>query len=145
MRKIFISLLTIFMLVGCTNIVEEKKEPVEIYLFYLDTCQHCNAFKEVAVPAIEKELKDEVEFHYVNMDFEGNNEIYDSFTEKLEDYHGDARLVPFIVVDGYFAILMYNEGEEATLIKDIKAARNNEPVSDYFKEGRWFFKEEYHA
>ena len=146
MKKIIKGLLCLFLLIGCSSSKQESIDvDLDVYLFYLDTCQHCQAFKEIAVPALEEEFKDHITFHYVNMDFDGNNEIYDLYTDKLEDYHEDERLVPFIVVDGYFAILMYNEGEEKTLIKDIKAAINGEELSDLFKNERWIFKEEYHA
>ncbi len=141
----YIKILLVFALMLCLPACKSEQETIHIYMFYLDTCAHCSAFKKIAVPALEEEFGDDLEITYYDMDDEENDDVYDSFTDKLIGYHETTRSVPFIVVDGYFALLMYNEGEETLLISDIKAAMNGEEMSDYLSTGRWEFKEAYHA
>lgn len=139
MKKLKILLVLLLILSGCKKKEEEK---IDIHFFYLDTCVHCNAFKEIAKPALEEEFGDRLTFIEYDMDDYRTPAVYEMFTEKLEGYNETEQLVPFIVVDGYFALLMYNEGEEKLLIQDIKAAIKGEELSSYLSEGRWLFKEE---
>ncbi len=144
MKKWILGLLSIVCLInltGCSSSPKNKEDTIHMTVFVLETCSNCKAFKEYAIPALEKEFGNQIEITLKDLDEEENGKLYDDITSQLEGYDNVySRLVPFIVVEDYFAVLAYNKGEEVELIKDIKAARNNEPLGEALSNGRWLFK-----
>lgn len=151
MMKKFLKLIVIFSLIvsvfGCStnknNSQEQNdsQEKIKIDVFVLSTCSNCQAFKDNAIPALEKEFGDRLELNLYDIDIEENGKLYDEVTAKLEGYDQEySRRVPFIVVPDYFAVLAYNKGEEVALISDIKNAYEGKPLGTTLEEGRWLFK-----
>ena len=92
--------------------------------------------------ALENEFGDQLVLTLKDLDDDENGALYDEITSQLVDYDTVySRMVPFIVVEDYFAVLAYNKGEETALISDIKAARDGKPLGDTLSNGRWLFKE----
>lgn len=128
-------------LVGCNSKTDDTTK-VKIDVYVLSTCKVCQSFEENAIPALEEEFKDQLELTLYDIDDEENAKRYDEVTAKLDGYNNQySRLVPFIVVDGYFAVLNYNLGEEVALIEDIHHALNGEELGSTLAQGRWLFKE----
>lgn len=124
-------LVILFMLVGCTTTQVDIKEKVTIQFFYLQTCSECKAFKEEAIPYLEKTFGENIEIHQYDLDDSKNTEIYDSYVDRIEyfdeEFYGWG---PFVVVDDYFAVLGYNLGDEELLVQDIIHAVNGEKLCD---------------
>lgn len=134
-------LLMCFSLVACSSTKTQDK--IKIDVFVLSTCSNCQAFEKIAVPALEKEFGSQLELTLYDIDEPENITKYHEVVKNLENYD-DTYIdrVPFIVVDGYFALLAYNTGEEKTLIEDIHHVLKGENLSKALEEGRWLFKEE---
>ena len=124
MKKKLIVLLSMIFLVACQSVPQkELKEKVTLTLFYVSTCSDCKAFKKNAIPYIEKVYGDSVEIKQYDLDDEKTEKVYDQVVNSLEDfdeeYYGTA---PFIVLNGYFAVLGYTSGDEKYLADDIEKA-----------------------
>ena len=134
-------LLMCFSLVACSSTKTQDK--IKIDVFVLSTCSNCQAFEKIAVPALEKEFGSQLELTLYDIDEPENITKYHEVVKNLENYD-DTYIdrVPFIVVNGYFALLAYNTWEEKTLIEDIHHALKGENLSKTLEEGRWLFKEE---
>ncbi len=145
MKKWLLSIVALCCLVslsGCTSAPVENEEKINITVFTVSTCSNCKAFKEYAIPALENEFGDQLVLTLKDLDDDENGALYDEITSQLVDYDTVySRMVPFIVVEDYFAVLAYNKGEETALISDIKAARDGKPLGDTLSNGRWLFKE----
>lgn len=136
-----ICLCCLISLSGCTSSRTKNEDKIKITVFTVNTCNNCKAFKEYAVPALEKEFKDQLVLTIRDLDEDNNGDLYDEITSQLIDYDTTySRMVPFIVVEDYFAVLAYNRGEETALISDIKAAIDGKPFGDTLSNGRWLFK-----
>lgn len=141
MVKKGILLFLVLMLTGCTLTRKEKYPDFKVQFFYRDFCGYCEAFKEYAMPALEKEFKEAIHIEYYNMDDEEAMKMYNDICDQLyfydENYRGDA---PFFVMEGQFAVLGYQSGEEKELIKDIKHALNGEELGSKLSAYRWEFR-----
>ena len=136
-------LLMCFTLLACQNTTTKNQDKIKIDVFVLSTCSNCQAFEKIAVPALEKEFGDQLELTLYDIDDTENINKYHEVTSHLENYDETyLNRVPFIVVEGYFAVLAYNTGEETALIEDIHHALKGESLSKTLEEGRWLFKEE---
>lgn len=145
MKKWLLSMIAFCCLIslsGCTSTKQKNEEKINMTVFTVSTCSNCKAFKEYAIPALENEFGDQLVLTIKDLDEDENGALYDQITGQLADYDTVySRMVPFIVVEGYFAVLAYNKGEETALISDIKAARDGKPLGDTLSNGRWLFKE----
>lgn len=142
MKKILITLLALlFMISGCQT--KETYPNFTLKLFYFDTCSSCLAFKDNALPYIRETFDDNFETVYYNLDLEENLPIYNELIEQLVDYPSEYHNeVPLVVINDDFAILGYNgTSENEEIIKEIKRALKDEPLGDYFKMGRYTFKQ----
>ena len=130
MKKIFTLLLSILILAGCTTTKQvELNKPVTLSFFYIKECSQCQAFKKEAIPLLEKTFGDQITILQYDLDEEPTEAIYDQVIDSLKDFdeefYGNG---PFIVLDGYFAILGYTSGDEDYLIQDIeKVVKGEEP------------------
>lgn len=142
MKKIFIILLSVFILCGCTSTQQiELDKPVTLSFFYIKDCSQCQAFKKEVIPLLEKTFGNQMTIHQYDLDEEATEEIYDQVIDSLadfdEEFYGNG---PFIVLEGYFAILGYSAGDEKYLLQDIeKVVKGEEP--GYELEGlRFLYK-----
>ena len=77
------------------------------------------------------------------MDEEASVVYYHQICDQLNNY--DESLiddVPLFVLDGYFAVLGYDKGEEKDLAKDIYQALNHQPLTSALELYRWGYKNE---
>lgn len=110
-------------------------------VFYLETCGHCQAFKENAIPLLEKTFDDAINIEYYDMDNDASQEIYHNLCQQLYFYDEEfLDEVPFFVMKDEFALLGYSEGEEKELVKDIKRALDNQPLGERLSGYRWEFE-----
>ncbi len=132
MKKLMMILLCIC-IIGCQKSnkpIRNLNEQVSLSFFYIDTCSECKEFKKKAIPYLQKQFGDQLSIELYNLDDEGIEDIYDPIIDQLEyfdeEYYG---MGPFIVVDGYFALLGYTLGDEVYLAADIEKAILNEELS----------------
>lgn len=133
-------LFLVVMIAGCSLTNKKTYPDFNVKFFYRDSCGYCEAFKEYAIPALEKEFKEAIHIEYYNMDDEDAMMIYNDICDRLyffdESYREDA---PLFVMEDEFALLGYASGEEKELIRDIKHALNNEELGDRLSAYRWEF------
>ena len=130
----------VLMIVGCSLTRKKIYPDFTVKFFYKDGCGYCEAFKEYALPTLEKEFKDAMKIEYYNLDEEESLVIYNNICDQLyffyEEYRGDT---PLFVMDNKFALLGYSAGEEKELIRDIQRALNNEELGNELSLYRWEF------
>ena len=134
-------MIMMFFLAGCQSSISVPD--FDVSFFYLDSCGHCEAFKENAIPYLEKQFKNSIHITYYNMDEEASVAYYHQICDQLNNY--DESLiddVPLFVLDGYFAVLGYDKGEEKDLAKDIYQALNHQPLTRALELYRWEYKNE---
>ena len=140
MKKRWVLFLTI-LLCACTStsyphIQLEKK--VTLSLFYVQTCPQCHEIEDNVIPMLKEVFKDQIVIHQYDLDDEHIVDVYDPIIDSLvdfdEEFYGNG---PFIVLEGYFAVLGYTEGDEEFLIEDIQKAVKDEQLG-YELEGRRF-------
>lgn len=139
MRKIIL-LIVLTLITGCVFTPKTVYQKFTVDYFYLDSCGLCTAFKNNSIPLLEKEFGDSITINYYNMDDKSSVEYYLEICRKLYIYDFEyLNDVPFIVVNGYFALLGYSKGEEKELVKDIKRALKNEQLGKKLEDYRWVF------
>lgn len=143
MKKKILYLLCLFMLfVGCqpTKQIPLNKE-VTLSFFYVESCSQCQAFKKQAIPTLEKTFGEQLTIHQYDLDEPSTEPIYDNVIQSLndfdEEYYGNG---PFIVLDGYFALLGYTAGDEEYLIKDIQLVTSGKELGYELEGFRFLFK-----
>lgn len=133
-------LIILCLLTACTTTVK-LDEKVTIAYFYVQTCSDCKAFKSEAIPYLERRYDDSIEIKQYDLDDSKNTKTYDSYINKLKDFdeefYGNG---PFIVVEGYFAILGYNSGDEEYLASDIENAIDGHSLSEELEGVRFEYK-----
>lgn len=141
-RKILCLLCLLMFYVGCqpTKQIQLNKE-VTLSFFYVESCSQCRAFKKQAIPTLEKTFGKQLTIHQYDLDEPLTEPIYDKVIQSLdgfdEEYYGNG---PFIVLDGYFALLGYNSGDEEYLIKDIQLATSGKELGYELEGFRFLFK-----
>ena len=138
MKKIGIVFLSV-LLCACSSYSKKHLDhQVHLLFFYIETCSECHAFQENVIPLLKGTFDDQIEIKQYNLDDEDIADVYDPVIDSLvdfdEEFYGNG---PFIVLDGYFALLGYTEGDEDYLIDDIQHAVNGGDLS-YELEGRRF-------
>lgn len=144
MKKQLLILLSMFMLIGCKASPQKQdiKEHVTLSFFYITTCSECKEFKQKAIPYLKDTFQDQITINQYDLDDSKTEEVYDKVIDSLEDF--DESMYgygPFIVVEGYFALLGYTSGDEEYLVNDIIQATNHESLSDELSGMRFMFKE----
>lgn len=141
-KKILYLLCLLLFCVGCqsTKQVQLNKE-VTLSFFYVESCSQCKAFKKEAIPTLEKTFGDQLTIHQYDLDDPATAPIYDKVIQSLDyfdqEYYGNG---PFIVLDGYFALLGYNAGDEEYLIQDINLATSGKELGYELEGFRFLFK-----
>lgn len=139
MKKI--GLVILLLLSGCT-----VSPQYYLYVYYAQTCPHCQSFIKVVIPQLEDIYQDQMEIITMDIDQEESLDAYAKTCSLLEDYHvnDDSGSVPFIVLDGYFALVGYQMGQDEDMIALIDDAvhRRQLSIDDkeiyFFKEGQTF-------
>lgn len=143
-KKILFILLSLF-LWGCQATsapTKTLKEPVRISFFYIDTCSDCKAFKQNAIPYLEKTFGDSLTIEKYNLDDDTTKEVYDRIVDSLVDFdESKYGMGPFYAVEGYFAKLGYTSGDEEELANDIEKAINHEELGYELEAYRFLYKE----
>lgn len=121
-------LLVILLLCGCTPKVEpiDLNQTITMHFFYINECSECKSFKKEGIPYLEATFNEDLVIYQYDMDDEATQKPYDDIIDSLEyfdeEFYGTG---PFIVVEGYFAVLGYTSGDEELLVQDIVSATNN--------------------
>lgn len=143
MKKILIFLLSLSLLGGCAPAKKiHLSEHVTLSFFYIQSCSQCQAFKSVAIPLLEDTYQDQITILQYDLDEPETEAIYDQIIDSLvdfdEEFYGNG---PFIVLNGYFALLGYTTGDEEYLVTDIQRAVNHEELGYELEGLRFTFKE----
>lgn len=143
MKKRIISLFLVIVLMGCTSVQQiHLKKQVSLDFFYIQTCSQCQAFKKNVIPLLEETFQDDIVIHQYDLDEVSTEEKYDEVIDSLQDFdpefYGNG---PFIVLEGYFALLGYTEGDEDYLIEDIQRAVEGQELSYELEGLRFIYKE----
>ena len=80
-----------------------------LYVYYAKTCPHCRSFIQVVIPELEAAYGNRMDIIQMDIDEESSLEAYAKTCHLLEDYvvNDQSGSVPFIVLDGYFALVGY--------------------------------------
>ncbi len=139
MIKKLLCLLLPFCFVSCK--AKDNIPNFSIDFFYKDSCEYCNAFKEKAIPYFESRFQDKITINYYNIEDEDSKEYYSTIIDRLDNFDDEwYENVPFIVLDPYFALLGYGDGEEKLIADDFVNALNNKPLSKKLELYRYNFK-----
>ncbi|UTY38447.1 hypothetical protein NMU03_12400 [Allocoprobacillus halotolerans] len=143
MKKILLVLL--MFISGC-----QVKPQYYLYVYYAKTCPHCRSFMQVVIPKLETEYGSQMEIIKLDIDEESSIESYAKTCHLLEDYvvNDQSGSVPFIVLDGYFAWVGYQMGEDQSFLEMVHQAIAGEDVAVdnheiyFLKRVRHFTKED---
>lgn len=122
LNKLFIILC--LLLSGCVSTYSYHLD-----FFYASTCPRCKLFKEDVIPYLEEEYHNlEITLH--DIDDEKSIDLYVKTISLLKDYtvDDDTGSVPFIVFDGSFAKVGYDNDEKELLLENIKNAINGDEI-----------------
>ena len=139
MKKIFVVLM--LLLSGC-----QIKPQYYLYVYYAQTCPVCKSFIRVVIPQLEEKYEKNMQITLLDIDDEDSIDAYAKTCSLLKDYYVNDQSgnVPFIVLDGYFAKVGYDIGEDESLITAIDDAISGKKLSSdlkevyYFQEGKTF-------
>ena len=113
-----ILLVFVLLLQGCSH-------KVEYYLdfYYASSCPVCKSFINHVIPALEEKYPT-MEITLYNIDDESSIENYVKTCTLLKDYYvtDGSGSVPFIVLDGYFAQVGYEIGDQEIILEIIENA-----------------------
>ena len=143
MKKRILCLLSLLLFcVGCQSTQSiTLNQTVTLSFFYIESCSQCQAFKKQAIPKLEETFQERLIIHQYDLDDEKTQPIYDQVIDSLvdfdEEYYGNG---PFIVVEGYFALLGYNAGDEDALIQDIQQATQGKELGYELEGFRFLYK-----
>ena len=98
------------------------------------------------IPRLEEMYESQMEIIYYDIDEEKAIEAYAKTCSLLQNYYvdDDSGSVPFIVLDGYFAKIGYEIGDQEEMIKLIDNMITGKEIPEniediyYFKEGKTF-------
>lgn len=139
MKKILCVLM--LLLAGC-----QKQPQYYLYLYYAKTCPACRSFIQHVIPELEEEFGNRMQITKMDIDEEASIDAYAKTCSLLKDYYVNdhSGSVPFIVLDGYFAKVGYDIGEDQQMIQAIHDAIDGQELSQdleniyYFEEGKTF-------
>lgn len=139
MKKILCVLM--LLLAGC-----QKQPQYYLYLYYAKTCPACRSFIQHVIPELEEEFGNRMQITKMDIDEEASIDAYAKTCSLLKDYYvnDDSGSVPFIVLDGYFAKVGYDIGEDQQMIQAIHDAIDGQELSQdlenvyYFEDGKTF-------
>lgn len=139
MKKLI--LILSLLLCGC-----QRQPQYYLYVYYAKTCPVCRSFINVVIPELEEKYGTHMTITKLNIDQEESIEAYAKTCSLLEEYevNDDSGSVPFIVLDGYFAKVGYDIGEDEEMLQAIDDAIEGRELSSdleniyYFMEGKTY-------
>ncbi|WP_033163576.1 hypothetical protein [Sharpea azabuensis] len=143
MKKLFVLILSVFMLMGCSSKTEtiSLKKPVTIAFYSIADCGECKAFKKNAIPYFKKVFGKQVTIKMYDMDATSTKTHYDTAINRLaefdQEYYG---MGPFIDIEGYFSYLGYRAGDEEAIAKDIHNAQYDKKLTSTLEGHRFSYK-----
>ncbi len=113
-----------------------------LYVFYAKTCPVCQSFIQVVIPQLQDEYKESMNVTLLDIDIEENRDRYAKICSLLDSYYvnDQSGSVPFIVLDGYFAKVGYEIGEDQEIIKFIHQMIHQQDISIQLKDVYYFKK-----
>ncbi len=139
MKKILLVLC--LLLCSCTS-----KPKYSLYVYYADGCRVCDSLMKLVVNDLKDEYGKDMEIIKMNIDKEESIEAYAKTCTMLENYELNEQSgeVPFLVLDGYFALSGFDI-LQSELVKDaISDAISGKELPEelenvyYFKEGKTY-------
>lgn len=124
--------------IGCTT-----RPQYYLYVYYAKTCPVCKSFINNVVPELEKKYGKTMKITYYDIDEETSIDAYAKTCSLLENYYLDdnSGSVPFIVLDGYFAKIGYEIGQQNEIIQAIDDAISHKTISSQLNDVYYFKKE----
>ena len=115
--SIIISLMII--LTGC-----EKTYKYHLDVYYASSCPVCKSFINTVIPELKDMYGDDMLITTFNIDDESSIDRYAKTCSYLENYYvnDSSGSIPFVVLDGYFAFVGYEMGNQGLIIAMIKDA-----------------------
>lgn len=143
----FLAFLVLFNVVACQKKIEPYTGPdIELNLYYYEYCPRCHAFMENGIPALEEAFGDHLTVNLYDIEdpYDNNVERYAQEVMKLEGFDESLTgYAPFIVFEGLFAKIGYDDGTIDYYIEDVKRAVQHEKLGSFLDvDGdRFLFKE----
>lgn len=138
MKKVI--LILCLLLSGCF-----VKPQYYLYLYYAKTCPVCKSFINYVIPQLKDIYQDDMEIVLYDIDEGESKEAYAKTCSLLKDYYvtDDSGSIPFIVLDGYIAIVGYEVGTQDEMVNLIQLAIAGKEIPEtediyYFQEGKTF-------
>lgn len=151
MKKILLIITMAVVLMGCSSGKTTKNNNVAkteytgtytLEYYYLETCPNCKNFSTNVIPLIEKEFGDHIKIVKYDLDDYSTKEYYDIALEQIVGFDQEVYgYGPFMVLDGYFAKLGLDVGDEEEFIQDLKRAITGEELGSELTDKRFLFKE----
>lgn len=112
-------------LTGC-----QKTYKYHLDVYYASSCPVCKSLINTVLPELEDIYGDEMLITTYNIDDESSIDRYAKTCSYLENYYVDdsSGSVPFVVLDGYFAFVGYEIGNQDIVIAMIKDAINGHEI-----------------
>lgn len=111
--------------------------------FYVESCPKCILFKDDVIPYLREQYGHNLKVSLHNIDNEESLDLYAKTISLLKDYtvDDDTGSVPFIVLDGCFVKIGYDNLEKELFLNNFDKAINGEDIlltTDYylFEEGK---------
>ena len=128
--SIIISLM--ILLTGC-----EKTYKYHLDVYYASSCPVCKSLMNTVLPELEDIYGDDMLISTFNIDDVSSIDRYALTCSYLEGYYVDdhSGSVPFVVLDGYFAFIGYeigNQDKVITMIKDAISGKKIETNKDVY-------------
>ena len=107
------------LLCGC-----EKTYKYHLDVYYASSCPVCRSLINTVLPELEDIYGDDMLINTYNIDDESSIDRYAKTCSYLENYYmnDSSGSVPFVVLDGYFAFVGYELGNQEKVISMIKDA-----------------------
>ena len=122
-------------------------EQYHLDFFYVSTCPKCQLFKEDVIPNLEDNYGRSLKVTLHDIDKESSLDLYAKTISLLKDYTVDDNTgsVPFIVLDGCFVKVGYDNDEKEMFLENFDRAINDEEIIltiDYylFEEGKSLYQ-----
>ena len=150
MKKIFrcfLVIVTLLSVVSCQKKAEPYTGPnIEMNVYYYEYCPRCHAFMENAIPVLQETFGEYLTINLYDIEDpnENNIEKYAEEVMKLEGFDESLTgYAPFIVFEGLFAKIGYDDGTVDYYIDDIKRAIRHEKLGSFLDVdgNRFLFKE----
>lgn len=145
-KVIICTLLLAFGVVGCAEKVERGNtydEKFHLIYFYIESCKNCQAFEDNVLPLIEEEFGDSLEVTKYSLDKVATKLPYDEVLANIEGFNAEEDYAsgPFVVLEGYFALLGVPEDEGEEVLDDFIRAATGKSLGSRLEANRYLYKD----